>query len=149
MILHSEAVPKSRLISSSNLTDPEAPITRAAVLVPAVIAENAGPLEACRFVDEVGSSAVGIYIDVANMVLYGYPEMWIHDLGERITKVHVKDFRRRDNAWVQLMDGDVNWPAVMNELRNIGFDGALVSEVGGDEKMVRETVERIKRICEL
>ncbi|MBT5873921.1 MAG: sugar phosphate isomerase/epimerase [Candidatus Latescibacteria bacterium] len=104
------------------------------------------PLEACRFVDEVGSSAVGIYIDVANMILYGYPEMWIHDLGSRITKVHVKDFRRRDHAWVQLMDGDVDWPAVMRELRNIGFDGALVSEVGGDAAMARETAERIAKI---
>ena len=107
------------------------------------------PLEACRFVDEVGSSAVGIYIDVANMVLYGYPEMWIRDLGHRITKVHVKDFRRRDSAWVQLMDGDVDWPAVMSELRNIEFDGALVSEVGGDETTVRETVNRIRKICTL
>ena len=107
------------------------------------------PLEACRFVDEVGSSAVGIYVDVANMVLYGYPEMWIRDLGNRITKVHVKDFRRRDYAWVQLMDGDVDWRAVMSELRNIEFDGALVSEVGGDETTVRETVNRIRKICTL
>jgi len=107
------------------------------------------PLEARQFVDEVGSSAVGLYIDVANMVQYGFPEMWIQDLGHRITKVHVKDFRRRDNAWVQLMDGDVDWPAVMRELRAIGFDGALVSEVGGDEAMERETAERIRRIMAL
>ena len=107
------------------------------------------PMEARQFVDEVGSPAIGIYIDVANMVLYGYPEMWIRDLGTRITKVHVKDFRRRDSAWVQLMDGDVDWPAVMRELRTIGFDGALVSEVGGDEAMERETAERIRRIMAL
>lgn len=107
------------------------------------------PLEARQFVDEVGSSAVGLYIDVANMVQYGFPEMWIHDLGHRITKVHVKDFRRRDNAWVQLMDGDVDWPAVMRELHAIGFDGALVSEVGGDEAMERETAKRIRRIMAL
>ncbi|MBI4551504.1 MAG: sugar phosphate isomerase/epimerase [Candidatus Latescibacteria bacterium] len=107
------------------------------------------PREARQFVDEVGSPYVGIYLDTANMVFYGFPEMWVRDLGTRIKKVHVKDFRRRDSAWVQLMDGDVDWPAVMGELRAIGFDGALVSEVGGDDGMQRETVARIRRIMEV
>lgn len=107
------------------------------------------PREARQFVDEVGSSRVGIYLDIANMVFYGFPEMWIKELGARIIKVHVKDFRRRDNAWVQLMDGDVDWPAVMRELRAIRFDGALVSEVGGDEATQRETAARIRRIMAL
>lgn len=104
------------------------------------------PREACQLVDEVGASAVGIYLDTANMMLYGYPDMWIRDLGKRITKVHVKDFRRSDRAWVQLMDGDTDWPKVMAELRAIDFDGALVSEVGGDEDMMRETAQRIRQI---
>ena len=98
---------------------------------------------------EVGSSAVGIYLDTANMILYGYPDMWIRELGSRIFKVHVKDFRRGEGAWVQLMDGDTDWPAVMAELRGIGFDGALVSEVGGDDAAMRETAERIRRIIAL
>lgn len=107
------------------------------------------PREARQFVDEIGSPYVGIYLDTANMVFYGFPEMWIRELGTRITKVHVKDFRRRDSAWVQLMDGDVDWPAVMRELRTIGFDGALVSEVGGDDAMQRETAVRVRRIMAL
>ena len=107
------------------------------------------PREARQLVDEVGSSAVGIYLDTANMILYGYPDMWIRELGNRIFKVHVKDFRRGEGAWVQLMDGDTDWPAVMAELRGIGFDGALVSEVGGDDASMRETAERIRRIIAL
>lgn len=107
------------------------------------------PREACQLVDEVGSSAVGIYLDTANMILYGYPDMWIKELGRRIFKVHVKDFRRGEGDWVQLMDGDTDWPAVMAELRGIGFDGALVSEVGGDDAAMRETAERIRRIIAL
>ena len=107
------------------------------------------PREARQLVDEVGSSAVGIYLDTANMILYGYPDMWIRELGSRIFKVHVKDFRRGEGAWVQLMDGDTDWPAVMAELRGIGFDGALVSEVGGDDAAMRETTERIRRIIAL
>ena len=107
------------------------------------------PGEARQLVDEVGSPAVGIYLDTANMILYGYPDMWIRELGSRIFKVHVKDFRRGEGAWVQLMDGDTDWPAVMAELRGIGFDGALVSEVGGDDATMQETAERIRRIITL
>ena len=107
------------------------------------------PREARQLVDEVGSSAVGIYLDTANMILYGYPDMWIRELGRRIFKVHVKDFRRGEGAWVQLMDGDTDWPAVMAELRGIGFDGALVSEVGGGDDAMRETAARIGRIIAL
>ena len=107
------------------------------------------PREARQFVDEVGSPAVGIYLDTANMIFYGFAEMWIRELGNRVTRVHVKDFRRRDMAWTQLMDGDVNWTVVMQELRAIGFDGALVSEVGGDEAMVRESLQRIRQIMAL
>ena len=107
------------------------------------------PREAGQLVDEVGSASVGIYLDTANMILYGYPDMWIKELGQRIFKVHVKDFRRGDGQWVQLMDGDTDWPAVMAELRGIGFDGALVSEVGGDDDAKRETAGRIRRIIAL
>lgn len=107
------------------------------------------PREARQLVDEVGSPAVGIYLDTANMILYGYPDMWIRELGSRIFKVHVKDFRRGEGAWVQLMDGDTDWPAVMAELRGIGFDGALVSEVGGGDDAMRETADRIRRIVAL
>ena len=44
---------------------------------------------------------------------------------------------------------DTDWPAVMAELRGIGFDGALVSEVGGDDDNMRQTAERIRRIIDL
>ena len=47
------------------------------------------------------------------------------------------------------MDGDTDWPAVMAELRGIGFDGALVSEMGGDDDEMRETAERIRQIIAL
>jgi len=107
------------------------------------------PREARQFVDEVGSSHVGIYLDTGNMIAYGFAEMWVRELGPRVRKVHVKDFRRRGSQWVQLMDGDVNWPEVMKALREVGFDGALVSEVGGDAARQKETAQRIRQIMAL
>ena len=75
--------------------------------------------------------------------------MWIRELGNRIVKVHVKDFQRGTGTWVQLLDGDTNWKAVMTELRSINFEGALVSEVGGDDTNMRETAQRIQQIIAL
>jgi L-ribulose-5-phosphate 3-epimerase len=90
------------------------------------------PLEMRTFIDEVGSSAVGVYFDVGNVLLTGYPEHWIKILGQRIKKVHFKDYRRNPggfNAFVDLLAGDVNYPAVVDALRAIGYDDYCNAEM--------------------
>jgi len=104
------------------------------------------PLEARLFVDEVGSDAVGIYLDTANMMAYGYPEQWIRTLGARIKKVHFKDFVRREHRFVNLLDGDTDWPSIMRELRAIGYDSTLIHEVGGEREELVELGERMRKI---
>jgi L-ribulose-5-phosphate 3-epimerase len=91
------------------------------------------PVETRDFVDQCESEYVGVYFDTGNIILYGYPEQWISILGRRIRMVHVKDFRRDAGdfaGFVMLMEGDVNWPAVMQALRDVGYDKALVAEFG-------------------
>ena len=107
------------------------------------------PREARQFVDDVGSPWIGFYLDTANLIHYGLTEMWIRELKHRIKKVHVKDYKRQGGQWLQLMDGDCNWKEIMKELRAIGFDGALVSEVGGDVERQKETADRIRKIIAL
>ena len=107
------------------------------------------PREARQFLDEVGSPFVGFYLDTANLLHYGFTEMWVRELKQRIKKVHVKEYKRQGAQWLQLLDGDCNWKAAMTELRAIGFDGALVSEVGGDAAQQTETVARIRKIIAL
>tara|TARA_B100000809_G_scaffold113054_1_gene111588 strand:- start:4383 stop:5177 length:795 start_codon:yes stop_codon:yes gene_type:complete len=107
------------------------------------------PREAVQLVDEIDSDWVGIYLDTANMMAYGFPEHWIRDLGPRIKKVHLKDFVRRGSNWVDLMDGDTDWPTVMTELRAIGYDGTLIHEVGGDHAQQVEMAARMRRIIAL
>jgi L-ribulose-5-phosphate 3-epimerase len=90
------------------------------------------PLEMCQFIDQFASEYVKAYLDVGNMLLYGFPEQWIPILGERIRKVHLKDFRRavgNGHGFVGLLEGDVNWPAVMQALRDVGYDGFLTAEL--------------------
>jgi hexulose-6-phosphate isomerase len=90
------------------------------------------PLEMRTFVDEIQTDYVGVYFDVGNVLLFGYPEHWIRILGERIKRVHIKDFKRSvgtAKGFCDLLDGDVNWPEVMKALKEIGYDGYITAEM--------------------
>src|SRR5215467_1790197 len=62
------------------------------------------PLEMARYIAEFKSPLIRAWFDVGNVVLYGYPQDWIHVLGPAIAKVHLKDFKRSKDgyAWVNL-----------------------------------------------
>src|SRR5678816_4759465 len=91
--------------------------------------------------------------DTGNVVLYGYPEQWIRILGTRIKKIHFKDFKidhkERRYEWTQLMQGAVNWPAVMQEIRAIGYDDYVITEVCGDRATYEETCRVMDTIIAL
>ncbi len=90
------------------------------------------PLEMKNFIDEINSDYVGVYFDVGNIINIGYPEQWINILGKRIKKVHVKDFKRsvgNINGFVDLLSGDVDFPAVIKALRDIGYEDYLTAEM--------------------
>ncbi len=111
------------------------------------------PLEFRDFLDRIGSDYVGCYFDTGNILLYGYPEQWIKILGRRIKKIHFKDFkmdhRERRYEWSQLMDGTVDWTAVMREIRAIGYDDYVITEVCGDHDVYAETSRRMDKILAL
>jgi L-ribulose-5-phosphate 3-epimerase len=104
------------------------------------------PLEAKRFCDEIGSEHIGVYFDVGNFVPWAFPEQWIEMLGRHIKKVHFKDFKRRGHEFVPLLEGDVDWPAVMAALRGVGYDTEVIQEVAGDEAGMRATAEAMRKI---
>ena len=104
------------------------------------------PKEMREIVDEIGSDWVGTYLDTANLMAYGYPEHWIRELGSRIKRVHFKDFSRDAHQFVNLLDGDTDWPAVMEAFRAIGYDGYVIHEVGGDREAQIELARRMRKI---
>jgi L-ribulose-5-phosphate 3-epimerase len=99
------------------------------------------PMEAARYIDQFDSPFVSFYFDCGNIRLYGWPEQWIRILGRRITKVHIKEYSmeladsqgRGAGFRVDLLEGDVDWQAVMNSLDEIGYDDwAITEQSGGD-----------------
>lgn len=91
------------------------------------------PLEMRTYIDTLNSPYAGVYFDVGNILLYGFPQQWIRILGSRIVKVHVKDFKTavgNGSGFVPLLAGDVNWPEVVAALKEIGYADTLTAEIG-------------------
>lgn len=105
------------------------------------------PMEFARYVDEFNSPWLRAYFDVGNVVVFGWPEQWIRILGKRIVKIHLKDFRKKNREWVNLREGDVNWPEVRKAMAEVGYTGYLTPELsGGDEAYLRDLSARIDKI---
>jgi L-ribulose-5-phosphate 3-epimerase len=107
------------------------------------------PLEMARYIDEFHSPWIRSWFDVGNVVFYGYPQDWIHTLGKRIAKLHLKDFKVEHScySWVNLGDGEVMWPAVRQALIDTGYSGSAICELeSGDEAYLRDVSNRIDRL---
>lgn len=107
------------------------------------------PLEMAKYIEEFQSPWIKAWFDVGNVLLYGYPQDWIHTLGKSIVKVHVKDFKRKEDgyAWVNLGDGDVDWPAVRQAFADVGYAGSAITELErGDEAYLRDVSRRFDRL---
>jgi hexulose-6-phosphate isomerase len=86
------------------------------------------------FVDQFQSPWIGTHFDTGNVMPYGYPEDWILTLGQRIKRIHFKDYklstRNEPGRSVDLLQGDVDWKAVMAALVKIGYNGFISPEIG-------------------
>lgn len=105
------------------------------------------PLEMARFIDEIGDPDLGAYFDVGNIQAFGFPDQWIRILGQRVKRIHVKDFRGSGptGAFVPLLAGDVPWDRVMPALRAIGYDSYITAELPVFQRFPAEGVYQIAR----
>lgn len=89
-----------------------------------------------HFVRSFQSPWIQSYFDIGNHVKYAPPEEWIRELGKTIVKLHVKDFvidraAQAGGQFVDIRDGQVNWPAVMQALDKVEYAGWLTIEGSG------------------
>jgi L-ribulose-5-phosphate 3-epimerase len=105
------------------------------------------PLEFAQYVDEFKSPWLKAYFDVGNVVTYGYPQDWIRTLGDRIAKIHLKDFKRGEHKFCAIREGDVQWPEVRKAIGEVGYTGYMTTEVGGgDEAYLTDLAGRLDLI---
>jgi len=115
-----------------------------------------GPFEFAQFIDTFQSPWVKAYFDAGNCLINGYPEHWAEILGNRIARVHVKNFKRNngggtlDNFTPSLLDGDMNWKNLIQTLKVIGYDYYLTAEVivgdMPDIKKAKQVADELKSI---
>lgn len=110
------------------------------------------PLEMRALIDQIASPRVGVYLDVGNIIKFGYPEQWIKILAKRIARIHVKDFRRavgNFGGFVDLLAGDVDFPAVIAALKDVGYEGPLTAEMSAEGCFPADIVYRTARAFEI
>jgi hexulose-6-phosphate isomerase len=103
--------------------------------------------EFARYIDTFESPNVGAYFDVGNVVEYGFPQEWIRELGNRILKVHIKEYAKAKRFNYPLGEGEIDWPAVTRALIDVGYDGWITAEVPyGDLDALKDVVRRMDKI---
>jgi L-ribulose-5-phosphate 3-epimerase len=104
-------------------------------------------VEFARYIDEFQSPAVGAYFDVGNVVEYGFPQEWIRELGKRILKIHIKEYKKEKRFSYALGEGEINWPEVARALVDVGYDGWITAEVSyGNVEQLKDVVRRMDKI---
>ena len=106
------------------------------------------PLEMKRFLDEVGSDAIGFYFDPGNMAVFQFPQHWARITGPHIKMVHMKDWTGNalNGSWPPLLQGNVDFAAINRELRAAGYDGPMISEVPITTAPLKDTDVAIRKI---
>ena len=106
------------------------------------------PLEMRAFLAAVDSPNIGFYFDPGNMAIFQKPEHWARALGPFIKQVHLKDWKGRplNGGWTPLLQGGIDFAAVMAELHRAGYAGPLVSEVVRTLAPWPETAKTMRQI---
>ena len=101
------------------------------------------PVTLRRTIEDIGFDNVGINLDTANLILYGkaHPLDAIDIIGKYIRDIHAKDGcyptdGKNLGQEKAIGDGIVHFPALIEKLRQIGYDGTITieREIEGDEQ---------------
>ncbi len=97
-----------------------------------------------QILDQVDSSAVGVYYDMGNATGLGYDAATeIRQLGKAIAQMHIKDTGRNHAG-----EGEVDFPAVIEATHAIGYDGWYVLETPSDDDPIAAAAKNLNFVRE-
>jgi L-ribulose-5-phosphate 3-epimerase len=97
-----------------------------------------------KFIDTFNTPFVGVQFDLGNHWKFGDPAQWIRTLGNRIQKLDIKGFSRKEDRFTMVTQGDIDWASVKTALREIKYTGWLAAEVeGGDAAHLAEVSRQL------
>ena len=108
------------------------------------------PIEMRVYLEQFDSPNIKMYFDCGNILVYGWPEQWLSILGNRIGRIHIKEFSKqkadKEGRWAgfnaKLTEGDVRWKEVMAEIKNNYTGRWLTTEQGNST-----SVDELKDLC--
>lgn len=116
-------------------------------------------------INEVGASNLKVNLDTGNFVLVGEtPDKAAKNLDSLVKYVHIKDIELMNQDYsggfedlnglkyegTIIGEGDINWKALINELRKIGYQGYLTIEYEGvDIDSIEGTLKSIENFRNL
>lgn len=108
------------------------------------------PEKLIEYVDAFRSPQVGAYFDASNMIKYGVPSAeWIRQLGQRMLKLDFKGYSKT-KQWVEIGEGDEDWPAVLQACADVGYAGWATAEVrGGKADRLKDISARMDKVLQL
>lgn len=96
------------------------------------------PITLLRLIEDVGLENVFVNLDLANLIMYGKgnPVDAMDVVGHLVRGVHAKDGVFPTNPKdlgkeVPMGQGKVNFPVVLQQLKNVGYSGSLTIEYEG------------------
>ena len=114
------------------------------------------PMEMNAFVDHFSSEHLKVHFDTGNIMEYQFPEHWARLLGDRTKNIHLKEFTKKGTdrsleCFRPLLDGTTDWPAVIEELDKVGYDGFLTFEyfhpyIHYPEALIYQTSDSLDRM---
>ncbi len=114
------------------------------------------PMEMNDFVDGFGSEQVQVHFDTGNIAMFQFAEHWVSVLGKRIKNIHFKEYTKKGTDYSletfrPLLDGTTNWPAVMDGLEQINYEGYVTFEyfhpyMHYPEALIYQTSDSLNRI---
>ena len=114
------------------------------------------PMEMNTFVDHFDSEHCRVHFDTGNIMEYQFPEHWARLLGKRTKNIHLKEFTKKGTdhsleCFRPLLDGTTDWPAVMEALDGVGYQGYLTFEyfhpyLHYPEALIHQTSDSLDRL---
>lgn len=93
------------------------------------------PFDVKYVLDGIDDENVGLYFDIGNMVEFSEPQWWLDVIGDKVIRIHVKEYKRngsynRGGSEAPIFEGDVQWESVMQRLAKVGYSSTLTTEIG-------------------
>jgi len=113
------------------------------------------PATLLRAITDIGTDNLGINMDTANLIQYGKanPLDALDTIGQYVKDMHIKDGLYPTNGWelgpeVAVGEGKVDFPRIIERLKEMGYDGALTieREISGDQQIA--DIQRAKALLE-